>query len=342
MRKRWASVLVGLALAGCTRPAGGENGPLRPVEDLAFGEALTLFTADDIDEDVNHFRVEAAYGLPDGTVAVQYDVDAREPGEEGPSQPRLGLLGADGDVRAMSTTSDRGVDVLGSDARLIGAGPDGTLFFWSRGDRVVTRSPSGAWQVLAAELLPVPPQPRAAVAPDGRLYLAGETALMVITPDGSVGTVLDVVVGQESNSDPPRPPLGDLPRPASEVTVGLITGLAVTGDGSVHVALRGRLLVMGPDGMVRNGGTVSWLLGMAGLRTDDPERHGFALGTDANGDLLLSDFYDQRVLIRDFDTVRFLTDRTALAGEGANATFSSRRDLLLAPDQGEALVAFGQ
>lgn len=103
MRRAAVSIVIGVLLVtGCGRPAPAD-GTVRPVPDAAPDEQVTLFTEDDVTEDVYRFRITAAFPLPDGTVLLSYDVAAESADDETPTQPRLAVLGAEGVLQPLET-----------------------------------------------------------------------------------------------------------------------------------------------------------------------------------------------------------------------------------------------
>jgi len=330
------------------------TGPLRPIADVPTDELVTLFEASDVAEDTSGFGVLSAVPLPDGTALVSWDPhqptggDDREPF----SDPRLAVLGEGGRLDPIPWPTVDGRPV-GADAQLLTAGPDGTAYLAeymrdlaSDGThaRILARDMAGNWRVV-----PVDPEvefgfPRVAVGSDGSLYICDDTTIQRIGTDGSVSTVADVQPDNR-NSDAPPVLVLQLPVPAFSVTLPAPQGIAIGPDETVYVSTRTDVLAIDPGGTVRLVTSLADMLAEVGapdmVGDGVPPRPG-ALGIDADGALLVSDFAQQRIVRVTEQGSTVVEVRAILGSNGINASFSPHDDLLVKLGQWDELAAYGR
>ncbi|CAN5875058.1 hypothetical protein BH18ACT7_BH18ACT7_21240 [soil metagenome] len=338
---------------GCGAPDTVDSA--RPLPDAHPGEQVTLFTDDDVGEDLYRFGISAAFPLPDGTVLMSYDLAAESAGDETPRRPRLAVLAADGVLQPVERPQVNGVEV--SDvAILLAVGPDGTAYFSDRaehGGRLVARSPDDRWRVVPAQPTTDFAGPStAAVGPGGQLYIEDDVGLHLVNADGSLDTVvrIDGLTGSEDPGAPPLP-AGQPPVPAQDVVLSDLKGLAVGPDGTVVASTRHEIVA------IDQAGTLAVVTTMADLQTDlgivstlDPPFLWSWLAIDADGSLLVSDSYQQ--LVADLDGPTVVVRNAVVVSNGLDASQSPHHDLLLRvldPDALEAgpqlpdrLAAFGR
>jgi len=318
VRTASAALAAALCLLGACGPVG-TDASASPVPDAAAGEQVTLFTQDDVDEDIVRFGIPAAFPLPDGTVLVSYDLAAESAGDETPRRPRLAVLGADDVLEPLELPEVDGLQVS-DDAKLLAVGPDGTAYFSDRtepGGRLVARAPDNHWRAVPAQLTTEFAGPStAAVGPGGQLYIEDDVGLQLVSADGSVDTVVRID-GLTGSADLGAPPLSAThpPVPAQDVVLSDVWGLAVGPDGTVFVSTRSEIVAI-----------------------------------DADGSLLVSDSYQQ--LVADVDPPAVVAHHATVATNGLNASWDSHHDLLLrlldpealqsGPSLPDQLAAFGR
>lgn len=263
MRTASAALAAALCLLGACGPVG-TDGSASPVPDAAAGQQVTLFTQDDVDEDIVRFGIPAAFPLPDGTVLVSYDLAAESAGDETLRRPRLAVLGADV-LEPLELPEVDGLQVS-DDAKLLAVGPDGTAYFSDRtepGGRLVARAPDNHWRAVPAQLTTEFAGPStAAVGPGGQLYIEDDVGLQLVNADGSLDTVVRID-GLTGSADLGAPPLSATqpPVPAQDVVLSDVWGLAGGPDGTVFVSTRSEIVAIDPAGrltLVTTGQSASW------------------------------------------------------------------------------------
>lgn len=341
--KSVAAVAALVLLVGCGPPETG--GSPRPVPDAAAGEQITLFTRDDVAEDLYNFGISGAFPLPDGTVLLSYDLAAENAGDETPRRPRLAVLAAHGELQPIDPPVIDGVAVEGPG--LLALGPDGTAYLSEylserdgRAIRILARSPDDSWRVVPADLdLDFIGNPVAAVGPDGALYVTDDDGLHRMDADGSLETV--VGISRSTGSDVPgAPPLpaDQPPVPARDVVLSDVWGLAVGPDGTVFASNRHEIVAIDPGGVLTLVTTLTGLQDDLGLlSTLDPPFLWSELAIDADGSLLVSDGYQQ--LIADLEGPEIIARHAMLVTTGQNASLGPHHDLLLRLLDPEALQA---
>lgn len=344
--------LLAWSLPTCASPSDARPLDVRPVLDAERDQLITLFSADDVDEDIYRFGVSDAVPLPDGTVAISYDLAAESAGDETPLRPRLAILGDGGAVDPIELPELAGAAV-DPGASLLAAAPDGTIYLWDpHPDRVVARDPDGDWRVLPVELVVSRYAPLAAVSADGSIYLGDDNGVHRVDPDGTATRIVRVSTAHSSNSWVPTVPIDQLPVPATSLILPALAGLAVDGTGRVYVSTKADVLVIDADGMLSLVAVSTELLAEVGASQPEGYPGPSALGIDADGSLLASYFYLQLVVKLAASGPTVLLGNAVLAGNGSNASFSPGGDLLvrvLVPDahlagedQPDQLAAYGR
>ena len=337
-----AGAVAALLLLSACGDAPPVDTSLRPVPDARTGEQVTLFTDDDVSEDLYRFGISGACPLPDGTVLLSYDLAAESAGDETPRRPRLAVLGADGVLEPLERPQVDGLEV--SDiAILLAVGPDGTTYFSDRaehGGRLVARSPHDPWRVVPAQLTTDFAGPStAAVGPGGQLYVEDDVGVHLVNADGSLDTLvrIDMSTGSE-HPGAPALPAGQPPVPAQDVVLSDVRGLAVDDDSTVFVATRHEIVA------IDQAGTLTLVTTMADLQRDlgiistlDPPFLWGNLAIDADGSLLVSDSYQQ--LVADLDGPAVVARNATMVSNGLNAGWDTHHDLLLRLLDPESLQA---
>ncbi len=341
----WTILVVAggpLLLSGCGDAVTGSPAPVpMAVPDAAPGEQLTLLTVDDIDRSAENFRVSAAYPLPDGTVAVQWDPNATSGGDDRApfSDPQLSILGATGRLRPLELPER----VTAAATSLLGADAAGQMYLWTgdgAGAHLVVGSPALGWHSRSVGIdTSFIGTPKAAVARDGTVYLSADDGVYRVSPDDALTRVVGVHESTGSE-DPPAPvlPADSRPSAASDATLEGVWGLAVGPDGTAYISNRYEIVAVDPAG------TLSLVTTMTGLQTDlgilntlDPPYLWSRLAIDVDGSLLVSDSYQQ--LVADLDGPAIVARHAVLAGDGLDVSTGAHGDLLLTVLDPEALQA---
>lgn len=341
---RVAVLAAAVLLAGCASTAPPPGDPPRPVPDADRGEQRTLLTAEDAGRPVSDFRVLAAAPLPDGTLVVQWDPHAPSGGDDREpfSDPQLSILGAGGQLDLLELPADANREPDDA-ASLLTTDAEGRIYLW-RGSgantRLVVGAPDLGWEQRQVQVdTSFAGTPEVAVAPDGAVYLSADDGVYRLAPDDTLSRVVGVRESTGSE-DPGAPPLpaDQPPRPASEITLSGVWGLAVVPDGTVFVSNRHELVAIDTAGILSLVTTFSDFQRDLGiLSTLDPPFLWSSLAVDADGSLLVSDSYQQ--LVADLDGPAIVARHAVVVSNGLNASWDPHSDLLLRELDPEALQA---
>lgn len=257
------------------------------------------------------FGVRAAVQLPDGSLVVAYDPDAPTAGDEtNLGSPRLVELTSDGTVTEfpLPVIDDRPLQA--STTPLI-ADVVGTLYLYDGEGyldrngvaRVVARDADGEWRVVhSLDGDTVVVEPRAAIGPDGDLYLATISSVLRFGPDGQPRTIAGATNVRSSDIDYPESPVRPEPLPATTVQLPRLTGLVVGDDGVVYLATEKQVLRIGLDGILSVLASIGKVgevePGQIAIPLDNPGEVSLftELAMDADGSLLLADTGQQRLI----------------------------------------------
>lgn len=347
--------LTGLVLclvAGCAAPATTSPGadesttavasePRPPAE----GERL-VFSEDSVAEPVQNWLIYEGVLLPDGTIAVSYDLDTAQAGEDSgqPREPRVALL-SDGSLDSLELP----VVVEGVQADLVSprtSSPAGDLLCLdSPARRLLELSAAGEWSVRAEP----PPtsalggSPVPAYGPSGTLYVAVGGSVYAYPPGESAQLIAGIPVEEQG---PDEPQLGEFPRPATSQPLPLVRSMVVGDDGTVYLGFQHTLLALS-DGQLtvfadertpsQDGGDN--LIVVPTWREDGTFRGTFltSLALDADKAVLVSDSGHQRILRIARGKAEVLIDDASSLSNGSRVSDTGQDILLFFRGGGDSL-----
>lgn len=344
-------VLAACAAPTTTRAPGEESTTPATSEPRPPAEGETLvFSQDSVTEPVQNWQILGDALLPDGTIAVTYDIDYPQAGgdTDQPQEPRAAKL-RDGSLEFL----DLPVIADGVTAEMVypvAASPAGDLLVLDdSGRRLLELSAAtNEWSVRAEPpSSPLGGSPFGAYGPDGTLYVAVGGSVYVYASGEEPRLIAGIPVEEQDSNH--ELPLGEFPRSGMAQSLPFVRSMVVGDDGTVYLGFEHTLLALS-DGQLtvfadehtpsRDGG--SNLIVVPSWREDGTFRGTFltSLALDVDGAVLVSDSGMQRILrIAAGQAEVLIADASGLSN-GARVGDSAQETLLFFRGGGDSLWAF--